>query len=352
MQLTELVSGDEPADDNAHSTQQGAAQWSTCEQLLVTETLRSYIPEWRLAIGPARPELGAWSTSRVTITPADMDSAMPSTGPADCFGAAIDSIARMSHGGFSDPVQKLPARSLTSEVISDASSAFPLTETSFANYNWSLPHEALRHECMRLEHAADSMSGSATSFARFREYFETYVQTLMERHHAVEESVLAHYLVAQKVAVPSELADDHAALKAACHAIKMACQSNDLPLLKVAVSCFVGFLCQHMAEEEDDLLPRISAAFQVPWINDLVTSGSLQSGFARSPQSWCNTNTLKEGTTTATSISMAYEASKKWGGAPTYLSQLPTTVQAALAGPMHPQFVRRKESLLVAACTA
>ena len=149
------------------------------------------------------------------------------------------------------------------------------------------------------------------------------------------------------MAVPIELADDHAALKAACDAIKMACQSNDLPLLKVAVSCFVGFLRQHMAEEEDGLLPKISAAFQVPWINDIVTAGSPQ-GFARSPlSSWCNT---LEGTATATS--MTFEASKKWGAAPTYLSQLPTSVQATLSGHAHSQFVNRKESLLVAACTA
>ena len=73
---------------------------------------------------------------------------------------------------------------------------------------------------------------------------------------------------------------------------------------------------EHMAQEECDLLPKISAAFELPWINDVITVGSPR-GFGRSQgfaaQSWCNT---LQGTTTATSVSIVFEASKKWGAAP------------------------------------
>ena len=101
--------------------------------------------------------------------------------------------------------------------------------------------------------------------------------------------------------------------------------------------------------QEDNLLPQIAAAFALPWVNDLITS----TGFTRAPQASCPcwSNTL-QGTAAATAAAMAYEASKKWGAAPTYLAQLPKAVQAELAAPLQEQFVRRKESLLVEACEA
>ena len=168
MQPTELVSGEDPANGHAHGTQvsegaqPGAAgQWSTGEQLLMTAMnprtqphqiqagtlFISQVPEpasfwgrWNVVIGPARPELGDWSTTRVTITPAVQHlEAKPSTGPGGCFSMAIGSIARMSRGSFSDPVQKLPSPHLTSRIMADGSGAFPPTEVNFANYNWSLP---------------------------------------------------------------------------------------------------------------------------------------------------------------------------------------------------------------------
>ena len=129
--------------------------------------------------------------------------------------------------------------------------------------------------------------------------------------------------------------------------MKNSCRSCDLPQLRIAVRCFGALLREHMAQEESELLPKISAAFELPWINDLITIGSPQ-GFG-SEQSWSN---ALDGTTTATFVSMAFEASKKWGAAPEYLSQLPSSLQAALTGPLQAEFVRTKESLLIEACTA
>jgi hemerythrin-like domain-containing protein len=248
---------------------------------------------------------------------------------------------------FSDPVRELPTPHLTSPVIAKA---FPPTDDNFANYNWSIAHEALRHECMRLERAADAMSGSESSFESFREYFETYVVPFLERHHAVEDAVLAHHAIANKVSVPSTYADDHRALKGACTAVEMACRSKDLGLLRVAVRGFADFLRQHMADEEGSLLPKISAAFDVPWVNDLITYGAPSSPKAfMHRQSW--SNTLQQAPAAA-SIRMAYEASKKWGAAHMYRSQLPESMQESLLAPQQQQFLRTKESLLVQACRA
>lgn len=113
------------------------------------------------------------------------------------LGSAAAMGACVGKASWQDPVIALPVGTLTSEVFTDIASVFPPGPTTFANYGWSIPHEGIRHELLRIEKAVGMMSGSDASFAAFLEYFETCSRALLEpctlsaRSPETEASILA-----------------------------------------------------------------------------------------------------------------------------------------------------------------
>ena len=172
--------------------------------------------------------------------------------------------------GFADPVASLSAPSLTSSVFTRVDLVFPPGPKTFANYGWSIPHEAIRHEMMRIEYATSRMSGSDASFGKFREYFDSYVAFYLEFHHSAEDEVL-FVAVAEKVALPPSIAVDHEALDhAKIDAVRKACDAKDLAQLQTAVQDLSTFCKRHMEDEERLLLPQINETFDLAWFGGLM----------------------------------------------------------------------------------
>lgn len=157
------------------------------------------------------------------------------------MGANCSSATKEPAGkdAWVDPVKAMPVPTLTSTVYEGLSVVSPKTAQNFAEHTWSMPHECIRHELIRIDKMVDCMSGSGASVKAFLNYFEKYVAIYLHGHHTAEDNVMFK-AVSEKIELPSFISGDHSALdNVKTIAVIEACKGNDFPKVKEYFSSFV-----------------------------------------------------------------------------------------------------------------